>query len=83
MKVVSEKNVIRNNHFYNFIKFTMLQQNNDTYFKAKCRIRFEFIPAKSVFWILKVYTNYKLPVFRANFFKIKILEIAKQLLSNF
>ena len=83
MKVVSEKNIIRNNHFYNFIKFTMLQQNNDTYFKAKCRIRFEFIPTKSVFWILKVYTNYKLPVFRANFSKIKILEIAKQLLSNF
>ena len=83
MKVVSEKNIIRNNHFYNFIKFTMLQQNNDTYFKAKCRIRFEFIPTKSVFWILKVYTNYKLPVFRENFFKIKILEIAKQLLSNF
>ena len=83
MKVVSEKNIIRNNHFYNFIKFTMLQQNNGTYFKAKCRIRFEFIPVKSVFWILKVYTNYKLPVFKENFFKIKILEIAKQLLSNF
>ena len=41
------------------------------------------MPVKSVFHILKIYTNYKPSVFRTNFLKIKILEIGKQFLSNF
>ena len=38
MAVVSVDNIIRNNHFYYFINFMMLQQKNDTYFKGKFQI---------------------------------------------
>ena len=41
---------------------------------------FESIPVKNVLCILKIYTSYKLPLFRTNL-EIKILEIAKQLLT--
>ena len=34
--------------------------------------KFELIPVKSVLCILKIYTNYKLPVFQTNFLKLKL-----------
>ena len=39
MKVVSVDNIIRNNHFYYFIHFMMLQHKNDEHFKGKLRMK--------------------------------------------
>ena len=39
MKVVSVDNIIRNNHFYYFIHFMMLQYKNDGHFKGKFRMK--------------------------------------------
>ena len=57
MKVVSVDNIIRTNQFYHFVKFMMLQQKKDTYFKGKFRMNIRSIPVKSVLFILKIYTK--------------------------
>ena len=45
--------------------------------------RFESLPVKSVLCILQIYTNYKLPVFRTNFLKLKFWKLLSNSLATF
>ena len=51
--------------------------------KVNFELKFESVTVKSIVFILKTYTNYKTDSVYDKFLKIKILEIVKQLLSNF
>ena len=77
--VASVDNIIRNKHFYNHskqaIKLTHI-------LKVNFEWKLKSIPVKSVLSILKIYTTVTIYC-QYKFLKVKVLEIAKQLLSNF